>query len=129
MAIVVARALAFAALLMLPLIFKAMDESGWLDLVGCWLIFLGRLWSCDSSVAILCSNRCKSLSSSSIFIIGESESRPIMYLMRLVVEAYSQRFIFGFGGSSSLVFMFGSVGLVFSNSSVKLVCFLVFHRF
>ena len=76
------RDLALALSLMLPLIFSAMVEFGWLDLVGCQLILLARCWLCDSSATILNSNRCQSFSISFVFIAEEGNSHPITSLMR-----------------------------------------------
>ena len=123
------RVLAFVASFMLPLIFGAMVKSGWLYLVSSWLIFLGQFWSCGSGPTILYLNRCQSLLSSFIFIVGEGESCPIMSLMQKVVKSCSQIFIFGFGGNSSLVCMVGSVGPVDWSGSVRLVHFFLLGWF
>ena len=126
---ITAWALAFAASGRLPLIFGAMAESCLVNLVDCRLNSLPQFWSGGSGAEILCSNKCQSLSRSSLFIVGRRESCRIVPLLRYLLEACLGRFEFGFGGNGSLMWVVGSASPDDWNGCVGLVCFLFFRRF
>ena len=109
--------------------FGAISKSGWVLLVDCQLNSLGKFWFGGSGVEILCSNRCQLLLSSSIFIAERRESCPITSLMRQLVKTCLRRFMFDFGGNGLSLWMVGSVGPIDWNGCIRLVCFLIFHRF
>ena len=92
-----AQALSFAASLMLPCIFGAMIVCNCFDSVIWELGMLCCCWYLSSSPVVVSSNKCQSISKSSLFIGGDSLSCPIAPSMRWLVDACVRIFYFGIG--------------------------------
>lgn len=90
---------------------------------------MGRVcccWFLSYSPAIIYSNKCQLVSRSSVFIGGDSRSRPIASSMWWLDEACVQRLAFGFGGNFLSVSFVEPTGMVDLSNFISLSpCFVL----